>query len=509
MTPIEPMFYSGWQAERTAFIGRLSGAGFALVTAATVLGLITLNVRSWGVAVVLMPTAAVLVALALIPVQGLTAEEWTALAVRHQIAVAKKRNIFVSGAFAPRTREGEQPLDLPGTLARLRILDAPDGLGGQLGVVHDPVAGTYAALCRVTHPGLALVDTDKQNARVRGWAELLRTLCTEDGAITRLAVHQRCLPDAGAGLHEWTAAHLDTDAPPEAVENVSVLMEGAGPVATDRETYLTITLSASRARLSIRGAGGGQRGAAAVLVRELHALQTALAGASVQVEEWLNARRVAEVVRVAYDPDVQPALAAHDARAASDPDWDGQPPGVAPEVAGPAAAETSWGRYRHDGGWTVSYQVRGLPYQEVPATVLQPLMRPRETARRSMSLVYEPLGPSRARRELSKERTKRKSARILRARTGKEESEDHLRESRTAHAQDIARAEGHGVVRLTAVLAVTVTDPDLLDTACAELQADAAAAGLTIRRMWGAQDVGFASAALPLGQGLPDQRSIL
>jgi hypothetical protein len=45
-----------------------------------------------------------------------------------------------------------------------------------------------------------------------------------------------------------------------------------------------------------------------------------------------------------------------------------------------------------------------------------------------------------------------------------------------------------------------------LEDACAALEADAAAARIEIRRMWYAQDVGFAMSALPLGFGLPKKR---
>jgi hypothetical protein len=500
--------YSGWQSERSGWIGELSGGGFALVAAATISALIPLYVRSWTAAAVFLPLAGLLCALAFGRVLGLTAAEWMTLAVRHQIAVAKKQNTFLSGAFAPRTADDKQPMDLPGTLARLRILQAPDGLGGTLGVVHHPVEGTYTAVARITYPGLALADVDRQAGRVRGWAEFLRGLCQEDAALVRLSVHMRSLPDDGASLREWTSRHLSPDAPAEAIENLDQLMSGAGPVATRRETYLAVTLSASRARLAIRGAGGGQRGAAAVLVRELGALRGALTGAALMVEEWLDPRGLAAVIRTAYDPHVQPTIAANDAAAAAG-GWKGEPPGIDPSVAGPAATVAHWDHYRHDGGLTVSYQVRGLPRSEVYATFLQPLLRPRAHARRSLSLVYEPIGPRRARRELSRERTKRSSARHLRAKTGKAESEDELREARTARDQDAARAEGHGVVRFTALIALTVVDAEMLDTACAELQADAAAAGLTVRRVWGAQDHGFAVSCLPLGQGLPDKRGVL
>lgn len=502
----QPVSYGGWQSEKSGFMGRLSGPGFALVAAASVLALIPINLGSWSAALMCVPLALVLLVLAFGRVMGLSADEWIFLAVRHQIAVAKKRTSFISGAFAPRsTQSGQQPMDLPGVLARLRILEAPDGLGGQLGVVHDPVASTYTAVARISFPGLALVDTDKQASRVAAWANFLRTYCTEDSAVMRISVHQRCLPDDGAALRSWTERHITPDAPPAAVTALGELMEGAGPAATTRETYLSVTLSATKARLAIKGAGGGQVGAAAVLVRELHAMHGALSSASLQVTEWLSPRKVAQSVRTAYDPESQLQLATSNA-AAESPGWEGTAPGVDPALAGPAAAETGWGTYQHDGAWSVSYQVRTWPQAEVYATFLQPLLRPRQNARRSMSLVYEPIGPRRARQELAREKAKRSSARQLRAKTGRDESEDERIESMRARTQDAARASGQGVVRMTAIIAITVTSLDELETACAELQADAAACGLELRRMWGTQDVGFAAAALPLAQGLPDRR---
>lgn len=504
--PVTAASYGGWQSERSGFMGRLSGTGFAMVAGGSVLALIPINTGSWTAAFVCLPLTVLLFLLAFGRVYGLSADEWILLAVRHQIAVATKKNIFVSGVFAPRSATtGEQPMDLPGVLARLRILEAPDGLGAQLGIAHDPVAGTYTATARVTFPGLALVDTDRQAQRVATWAGFLRSFCTEDSPIVRIAVHQRCLPDDGAALRSWTQRHIAPDAPAQAVAALAELTEGAGPAATTRETYLSVTLSAARARLAIKGAGGGQIGAAAVLVRELHAMHASLSTANLQVVEWLSPRKLAATVRTAYDPEAQLMLASR-AAAADAPDWSGVEEGIDPAVAGPAAAEAGWGTYQHDGAWTVCYQVRTWPQSEVYATFLQPLLRPRQNARRSLSLLYEPIGPRRARQELAREKAKRQSARKLRAKTGQDESEDERREAELAREQDRARAAGRGVVRTTAVLAVTVTDLGELETACAELQADAAASGLELRRMWGAQDVGFASACLPLGQGLPDRR---
>lgn len=500
-----PATYSGWQSERSGFIGSLSGPGFCLVASSALLMALPFYRQSLTPAFLTYPLAGVLLLLALGRVQGLTADEWIVLAVRFQIAKATSRTTFSSGIFSPRTRFGEQPLDLPGILARLRILDAPDASGGRLGVVHDPITNTYTAILKVDHPGLALVDTDRQDARVAAWGALLKSQCIEGGNVVRISVHQRSLPDDGTALLSWTAAHQAPDAPRQAIAALGELMDFAGPAATARETYLSITLSAARARFAIKSAGGGQVGACAVLVREIGAMQGALASAGLIIGEMLNPRGVGAVVLSAYDPHAHPMLAARSA-AASDAGWKGTSRGADPDLAGPSAAVNRWAAYQHDGAFTVTFQVRKWPQGHVHATFLQPLLRPCTNARRSMTLLHEPIGPARARSELSRERTRREAARKLRAKTGKAESLDERHEAATAHAQDAARVAGHGLTRFTALLAVTVTDVEELDTACAELQADASAAALELRRMWGAQDVGFATAALPLGVGLPDRR---
>lgn len=96
-----PITYSGWQSEKSGFMGRLSGPGFALVAVACALLLTPVNLSSWAAAAACVPLALLLLLLAFGRVSGLSADEWILLVVRHQIAVARKQNIFFSGPFAP------------------------------------------------------------------------------------------------------------------------------------------------------------------------------------------------------------------------------------------------------------------------------------------------------------------------------------------------------------------------------------------------------------------------
>jgi hypothetical protein len=495
--------YGGWQPERSGFIGRLSLAGFLLTGAAVVVLLVPVYHGDWTGLLVSAPISAGLVGLAVVRVGGLAADRWLLHAVRHSWNTLCRRNLFSSGVFAP-TRDGDpdqtQPMDLPGTLACLRFLDAPTGTGSSVAVVHDPLAGSYTLVARVAPPGLALADHARRDHRVTAWGGFLAGLCVQGGAITRVTVTQRALPDDGTALACWVADHTSPDAPQVAVRNLGELLGSAGPAGNARDTYLSFTLDATRARAKIRAACGGDTGACAVLVREYAALRPALAAADLRVLEVLGPRRLAEVVRTGYDPDATEHLAAR--RTPGSP----LPAGVDPALAGPAGAVAGWGLYRHDGACTVSYQVRDWPRSHVYPTVLQPLLKPTDTARRSLALVCEPLGPRRAERDLAVDRTRRQTLIGLRARTGRVASIDEHRDLGHADAQDAARAAGHGIVRFTGLVAVTVTDPDQLPGACAELEADAAMARVELRRLWGAQDTGFAACCLPLGQGLPGRR---
>jgi Putative type VII ESX secretion system translocon, EccE len=519
-TQPEPRRYVGWQPEKSGFIGGLSLAGFCLTSTAVVVLLVPVYSSSWDSLLLAVPIAALLLGLAYVRVSGLSADEWLLRVVRHSWNTLRRRNTFASGVFAPARADDAQqaqPMDLPGMLASTRILTAPTGTGVDAAVVHDPLANTYSAVLRVHPPGLALADLDRQHRRVDSWGALLAGLCVEDGSVTRIAVCERSLPDDGTALRGWTEQHAVADAPPAAVAVLEELMAGAGPSANARDTFLTLTLDASRARGKVKAAGGGDLGACAVLMRELTALRPAITAAELRIDSVLAPRELAEVVRTAYDPHATETLASR-RNHASAVRSDGGPgcvvePGLAagvdPALAGPAATESGWSTYRHDGAWTVTYQVRDWPRAAVYPTALQPLMKPKPHARRCFTLLCEPLGPRRAERELSRERTKRQTLISLRRRTGRVDSPDEARELGRAETQDQARAAGHGITRFTALVSVTVTDPGELDEACAELEADAAMSRIELRRLWGAQDSGFAACCVPLGHGLPNRRAAL
>jgi type VII ESX secretion system EccE translocon-like protein len=503
--------YYGWQHERVNFLFGMSGRRTALVILAVLIAIQPLSAARLSDAVVDWPVAALFLTLAYLRVAGRTIDEWMVAAVSFQLLRLRGRNRFHSGAFAPRAAAdpaGPAPMDLPGILAPIRILAAETGTGDTMAVLYHPHERTYTAVARIRFAGIGLADSAKRDAQVTGWGRLLAGLCVEAHPIIRVQAIQRSLREDGAALASWHARHLVADAPVQAARVTAELLASAVPASVRREEWLAFTMDERRAAAAIRAAGGGEAGASAVLVRHVRALAGAVSDAELEITGWLAPRELAEVIRTAFDPESGQSLArrrcAAESAAGGEP-YAGLAAGVDPGLAGPVEAEASWGSYRHDSGLSVSYLVYDWPRTEVYATALFPLLGD-GTARRAVSLYVQPLSPREAERRVLTERTQRDVAVRMRQKTGQIVPEHEKVAQRRADEQDAERAAGHGLVRFSGYVTVTVTESSQLADAVAGLEADAVAARIEIRRLWGAQDVGFALAALPAGLGLPQRR---
>lgn len=515
--PAGPIRYGGWQRERCGFLFGMSGARFALVSVGVLCLVAPISTRSLAVLLVTWPTAALVAGLVWLRVGGRTATEWAGLGLAHTWNTARHGNRFLSGAFAPRDPAdpaAPAPMDLPGPLAPLRFLEADargllSGVAGPaetIAVVHNPLEETYTAIARVRYPGIALADAARRETRIASWGGLLAQLCSEASPFVRIAVVQRTVPDDGTDLRSWHAATLRADAPAVAVEAVTTLLAHSAATGAHHEAWLVFTLDRARARGQIRAAGGGDAGALSVLTRQLAAVTPAVGGAHLEITHWVGVRELAAVLRTAFDPSAVGPLAARTGDTSVN-ESDPVPSGLDPRLAGPAAAETRWISYRHDSGISVTYEVQNWPRSGVPAWFLRPVLTAHHTARRSFALVVEPIGARRAEQAVMRARTRRSVAVGLRHKTGQLVPEHERQALAEAETQDRLRADGHGLVRFVAYLTVTVTDPAALDLACSELETDAGQCGLEVRRLWGAQDIGFYAGALPLGLGLPKMRS--
>ncbi len=456
--------YGGWQAEKVAFIFGLSARRAAILGAAVLAAIMPIATTRISSAVILWPAAAVLALVAMVRIQGRTGDEWAASAVSYALIAVRDQHLFAGGPYtaAPvmwpasgdgASDDGDGPLmELPGILAPLRLLSVP-AAGRDLAVVHHPHDRTYTAVARVRFPGIGLADSARRDQRVAGWGALLAGLCAEGSPIVRVQALQRLIPESGVALRAWHEQHLADNAPELATSVAEDLLASSRLSTSRREPYLSVVMDARRAAGPIRAAGGGDVGAAAVLIRHLRALSQSLGTAELEVEDWLGARDLAEVIRTAYDPASVFPLAARRALAASAA-MAGTPgatlaPGAALRQSGPVHAEARPGRYVHDGAVSVSYWVHGWPRSQAWSTALGPLLGD-AGSRRSFGMIFEPLSPRVAERAVMRERTARHVAVRMRQRTEQIVPEHERAAMALAEGQDAERAAGHGLVRFTA-----------------------------------------------------------
>ena len=216
--------YGGWQQEKVAFLFGLSALRAAMLSGAVLAAITPVGVADMPAAAVFWPAALVLAAAALIRVGGRTGDEWLAGLASYMIIRARGQHRFAGGPFAPSqaaaagARAAGEPqarrrsLDLPGILAPLRILSVP-AAGHDLAVVENRHDRTWTAVARVRFPGIGLADSARREARVAGWGALLASLCTEGTPLVRVQALQRLVPESGAALRSWHAAHLAPGAP--------------------------------------------------------------------------------------------------------------------------------------------------------------------------------------------------------------------------------------------------------------------------------------------------------
>ena len=423
------------------------------------------------------PVWATAALLAVIPAGGRKAIEWVPIVARwvwrsHVGQLIGRRRIV-----KPRPAG---TLALPGDAAALREWeDTETGAA----MIHDPHAQTLTAILGVSHPAFVLLDPGEQQRRVAGWGRVLASACLS-GRIARIQVSERTLPDSGTGLAEWWRQHGSDDGSWAATTNRE-LIERAGPAGERHATTISLALDLKAAARQIRTAGGGMRGAAAVLRQEMTTLTTALRAAELASTGWLTPGEVAVILRSAYDPAAAPALERHGTL------------GRDLATAGPVAVTETWERLRSDSAFHAVLWMSEWPRSQVYPGFLAPLMLSNGILR-TLSLHYTPVRADQAARDLRKKKTELISDATQRRKIGQVEDASASAELDDVLQQEADLTAGHGVLRVSGLISVSAPTVDELDAAVAAIEQAAIQASCETRRLVGQQAQAFTAAALPL-----------
>lgn len=416
-------------------------------------------------------------ALAWVPVARRPLVEWIPVAFWWFWKITGGQMLYRRRIVAPRPAG---TLALPGDTARLREYEDP--VTGA-GMIHDPAAATLTAVLSVTHPAFVLLDPGEQERRVASWGRVLATVC-RSGRISMLQVLERTLPDSGSGLAEWWATH-GTQNSSWASVTYAELIDRAGPAGERHATTLSLSLDMRAAARQIRTAGGGLRGAAAVLRQEMSTLVAALRSADLSPSAWLSCGQIAVILRSAYDPAVAASLERHGEL------------GQSLATAGPVAVNESWSGLRTDSAHHAVLWVSEWPRSMVYPGFLAPLLLS-TGIQRSFSLLCTPMRSDQAARDIRKKKTEYISDAHQRQRIGQIEDASQTAEFHDVLQQEADLTAGHGVLRYTGLVSVSATTAEELDAAVTAIEQAAIQASCETRLLVGQQAQAFTAAALPL-----------
>ncbi|HXQ43008.1 MAG TPA: SCO6880 family protein [Acidimicrobiales bacterium] len=493
-----PTRYRFGPLERRGLVAGWRGGQIAAVATGLVVavGILRLRPSPLG-AVVAFTAVAAGVATATWPLRGRTAEQWAPDAARHVDVIRAQRKQQRRQPFATMVL---LPVDLGatgvvgarlGTATRQR---GPSDNGQSAGVIHDVAGRTYTAVLRVSGPGFVLLGAADKARRVDAWAGVLASLAREGTAVHRVQWIERSLPDDGAEVRRHILERAVVAADSVAHRSYAELVDGEVAAVHRHEVMLAVTVHAGHSARAVRAAGGGQRGACALLLRETASLARRLGEAGLDVAGTLAPGALADAVRRGFDADTaaRERSDGQDRMARSAPlrsPWPG-PMGMLPE----------WGRLRTDATWHTTYWIAEWPRTDVGADFLGPLLLVSDI-RRSVSVVMEPVGPLRAARRIEQARTADIADAELRRRGGFLATARRRREEDVLVQREGELADGHASFRFSGYVTVSASDTDALEEACGRVEQVAGQAGLELRRCYGDQALAF-TCTLPFGRGL-------
>ena len=429
------------------------------------------------------------------PVKGRTVEQWLPTVARWTSIRATGRHRHLSPTpLLGHDQHGAAIQTPPPTLAYLRLLVSPvQAAGRDVGILHDRRHGTYAAVLAVRGRSFQLADTPEKQRRLAAWGGVLAALARSSSPVHRLQWVERTVPEDADVMGRYLAEAVRVPRHHPTLASYLELVDRAGPAAPQHETLLVVAISAAKGRRAIRQAGGGDVGAAQVLLREVLSVQRTLASADIVVDGLLTPGLLAAAIRTAFDPEARTALARRSAA-------DGAEPGTDPANAWPLATEASWSTYRSGDVWHTSYWVAQWPRSPVGPDFLAPLLLG-VGGMRSMAVTMEPVSPLRAHREVEHAVLKSMADEELRSRAGFTSTARRRRAQETASRREQELADGHADYRLAGYLTVTAASPEELEASCGEVEQAAQQSALEVRRLDGQQDVAF-TWTLPLARGL-------
>ncbi|MCA2211840.1 SCO6880 family protein [Jidongwangia harbinensis] len=388
------------------------------------------------------------------------------------------QHVYVSGPLSARPGGRFRP---PGMLSKVTMLEGRDPYDRAFGVLYHRYRQLYTVVISCEPDGGSLVDAEQTDIWVAMWGEWLSRLAHEPG-LRGAAVIVETAPDPGTRLATEILPRIAPDAPAAARAVMEEVVARYPAASSEMNTYITLTY----------GTPGGQRGKhdeiLADLALRIQGLLDGLIEAGGGSAEPLSAERIADVVRVAYDPavaaDVLDVRAQHGGTGLSWAD------------AGPAATRETVNAYQHDSGVSRSWLLTLAPRGTVRSNVLRSLLDPAPSIRRKrVAIFYRPIDPATSARIVESDR---RSAQFMATSTRGMVRARAASEVAAAEQTASEEAAGAGLVEFSMVVTITVDSMEAIADANVTIRNLLGATRLAMRPADRMQAAAF-SCALPVG----------
>lgn len=502
MSAREPLRYRFGPVDPRGLVGAVRASQCLVVVSGVALTLGAMQAVPLAGAPLAFVPLALCCGIAFVPVRGMLLLDLGRLGLAYVLDRLSGRASWrarSSGAGIPAGPDEETgSLDLPRQWGAFRIVAVPQG-GRSVGMLLDERAGTASATLLVRTEAFALLSERDQERRVRSWGQLLAGLAREGRPVRRLAWTERTVQAEADEIGDYFARNRDRQLELDADSVLSYveLIDGSTRAALEHECFVSVEVAVGARRREIRqlqpGAGSRDLAIGRVVLDELRLVAHALEDAGVGRVGALPPRLLAAAIRHGVDPGAR----AHLARLAAA----GAEEGCAPSGAGPLGIEERWDHVRLDSAFAATFWVARWPLRDVGSLFLAPLVS-RTQALRSVTVVCEPVPPSRAQRRAESALTRDESDRKTREKHGFLQTARHRRRRDDLEDQERELADGHALCRFSGYVTVQARTLDELEVGCAEVAQAAQHSQLELRRLVGEQANALAFTLPGLCRGL-------
>ncbi|MGI8414668.1 MAG: SCO6880 family protein, partial [Nakamurella sp.] len=319
-TGFGPVRYGAWSKDRQGWFMGLGGGAWLVILLGGIPLLLAIGGHAWLLAFVWLPVWALLIFLVAVPVRGRSAYRWAVDSLTRCVGLVMRWTDWQSKAAAG-TVEKFDEADLPGVLSGIRTHDGPPfgPLLARPAIVADNRERTWAAVARITHPGIGLSEVAARTRMGNGLSELLEGAATGE-LVSLVALQVRTVPDDGAERTAWQHTNLRRDAPQLALvvdAELSQIMVQAG---VRHEAFITVVVPEHRIVKQAKEAGGGVDGRARVMYGVMGEIEARLMGpVGCTTATWLDSPALAAAIRTGFAPADRAVLTSAAIAAQSDP----------------------------------------------------------------------------------------------------------------------------------------------------------------------------------------------